>query len=189
MIIGIVGLNGSGKDTLAKYISKKYDFEWVSISDLIREECIARGISISSRDNLNKLAEELREKFGPDIWIKKALDKYTPNKKFVLSSFRHPSEINLVKKNKGNMILVDVPIEIRFKRTIKRVLKNKKDHGSTVFEDFVKKEKRELSNSNKNKMQMGECIKMFDYKLDNSSNLSVLKKNADKLMKKLLKNN
>lgn len=186
MLIGIVGLNGSGKDTLAKHISKKFGFKWISISDLVRKECVLRGISISNRDNIYKLAEELRAELGPDVWIKKALEDYSPKKKFILSSFRHPSEINLVKQKRGKIILIDAPIELRFKRTINRVLHNPNDHGSIVFEDFVKKEERELFNIDKNKMQMGECIKMFDYKLDNSSDLSTLKKNANNLIEKII---
>ncbi len=187
MLIGIVGLNGSGKDTLAKYISTKYNFEWISISDLVRKECINQGLSVSNRDNIYLVAENMRQKFGPDIWIKKALENYSSQKKYVLSSFRHPLEIDLVKKNNGVIILVDAPIDIRFKRTIDRVLHNPTDHGSVVFEDFLKKEKRELYNVDKNKMQMGECIKMFDYKIDNSGNLDILKNKTDLLINNILK--
>lgn len=183
MLIGIVGLNGSGKDTAAKYINEKYAFDWISISDLVRKECVNSGLSVSNRDNIYQVAESMREKHGPDVWIKKALENYSKEKKFVLSSFRHPSEIDLLKEKGGMIILIDAPIEIRFKRTVDRVLHNPDDHGSMVFEDFVKKEERELSNPDPNKMQMGKCIKMFDHKIDNSNNLDVLKNSIDELMK------
>jgi dephospho-CoA kinase len=186
MLIGIVGLNGSGKDTAAKYICEKYDFKWISVSDIIRKECLKRGMSIDNRDNLNSLAEKLRAEEGPDVWVKKALINYSKNKKYVLSSFRHPSEIDRLKEKDGIIILIDAPIDVRFKRTVDRVLHNPKDHGSIVFEDFVAKEKRELSNIDPNKMQMGECIKKYDYKIDNSSNLDNLKLNIDKLMKEII---
>lgn len=186
MLVGIVGLNGSGKDTAAKYISEKYGFDWISISDLVRKECIKKNLSIENRDNLRNTAEGEREKYGPDIWIKKALKNYSEEKKFVLSSFRHPSEIKQVKDKNGIIILIDAPIEIRFKRTVDRVLHNPSDHGSIVFDDFLEKEKKELKNSDPNKMQMGECIKMFDYKIDNSNNLDILKKSIDDLIKKII---
>ena len=185
VLIGVVGLNGSGKDTIAKYLKDSYGFEWVSLSDMIRKEVIAQGKNISNRDDINFVAEDTRKKFGPDIWIRKALEDYSPEQKLVLSSFRHPSENKIVKENKGIMIFVDVPIEIRFKRTVDRVLHNAHDHGSIVFEDFKKKEERELSNPDKDKMQMGECIKLFDYKVDNSKTQEFLFSQIDKIMSKL----
>lgn len=189
MLIGVVGLNGSGKDTLAKYISQKHDFEWISISNLVRDECIKQGLSINNRDNLRLIAEKLRSEYGPDIWVKKALKNYSPKKNFILSSFRHPLEITFIKNKNGKIILVDVPLKIRFKRTKERVKKNPLDHGDTNFNDFVKKEERELVNIDKNKMQLGECTKMFDYKIDNSKDLDSLKKNTDILLKKILNKN
>jgi dephospho-CoA kinase len=185
MLIGIVGLNGSGKDTVAKYLVESYGFEWVSLSNMVRLEVIAQGKNVSNRDDLNFVAEDTRKKFGPDIWIKKSLKGYSKEKKLVLSSFRHPSENRIVKENNGVMIFVDVPIELRFKRTQERVLKDPKDHGSISFEDFKKKEERELVNIDKDKMQMGECIKLFDYKVDNSTTLDNLYSQIDKIMQKL----
>lgn len=185
MLLGVVGLNGSGKDTVAKYLHEEYGFEWVSLSDEVRKEVLARGLDLANRDNLNFVAEDMRKKFGPSIWIQRSLKTYSPSLDFVLSSFRHPSEIDIVHENKGKMILVDAEMQIRFQRTVERVLHNAKDHGSVGFEDFKAKEERELSNPDKDKMQMGACVKMFDYKVDNNTNLENLYSQVDKLMTSL----
>jgi dephospho-CoA kinase len=185
MLLGVVGLNGSGKDTVAKYLREYYGFEWVSLSDMVRKEVLARGLSVSNRDSLNMVAEDMRKKAGPSIWIQRSLENYSPEKDLVLSSFRHPSEIDIVHEKKGKMILVDAKIEIRFQRTVERVLHNAQDHGSVGFDDFKKKEERELSNPDKDKMQMGACVLMHDFKIDNNTSVENLYAQIDIVMKNL----
>ena len=186
MLIAVVGLNGSGKDTVAKIIVDKFGFTTVSISDIIRREVAARGLDSTLRDNMNFVAEGERKKHGPDVWIKKALNNYSSKDKIVLSSFRHPSEINIVKEKGGVVILCDANLETRFNRTVQRVKDNPALHGSTTLEDFKRTERIELSNPDKNKMQMGQCVKMFDYKIDNNSTLEKLYSQVDSLMKMIM---
>ncbi|MCX5687163.1 MAG: AAA family ATPase, partial [Candidatus Omnitrophica bacterium] len=76
MIIGLTGANASGKGEVASYLKSK-SFEYYSLSDILREEAKARGIE-SSRENLIRLGNELRERNGPsvlaDFVIKKIKD-------------------------------------------------------------------------------------------------------------------
>lgn len=62
MIIGLTGKNASGKGEVANYLQKK-EFIYFSLSDVIRGEATKLGLN-HSRDNLIKLGNELREKFG-----------------------------------------------------------------------------------------------------------------------------
>jgi adenylate kinase family enzyme len=45
MIVGIVGLNGSGKDTFADYIVKKYGFSHKDLGQEIRDELIQKSLA------------------------------------------------------------------------------------------------------------------------------------------------
>lgn len=54
-IIGISGTNGAGKDTLAALRHEKEGAEHVSLSDILRRELIARGIT-PERENLMNLS-------------------------------------------------------------------------------------------------------------------------------------
>ncbi len=45
MIIGVTGKMGAGKDTFAVYLGKK-GFIHISLSDIIRQEAVARGLSL-----------------------------------------------------------------------------------------------------------------------------------------------
>jgi len=48
-IIGIGGTNASGKDTVAQMLVKKYGWQYVSLSDLLRDELKSRGESITRK--------------------------------------------------------------------------------------------------------------------------------------------
>ena len=73
MIIGITGDYASGKDSAAS-ILEKMNFYHVSFSDLIREELRRRNIKIT-RENLIEMGNRMREKSGPNILAKIALEK------------------------------------------------------------------------------------------------------------------
>lgn len=62
-IIGISGTNGAGKDTLAALRHEKEGAEHVSLSDILRRELIARGIT-PERENLMNLSRQWRDESG-----------------------------------------------------------------------------------------------------------------------------
>lgn len=178
MIIGVVGLNGSGKDTVAEYIASKLSCKVISLSDIVREETRLRGLDSSKRDNLNFVSESLRKTQGADYLIKRALKDFVSDENLVLSSFRHPSEIIFLKSKKGVVVRVDADVRTRYERTVSR----KRDVGDS-FEDFIKKENRELFNVDKDRMQIAECLKMADFIIDNNGSLDFLFSQIDSLLK------
>ncbi len=187
MLIAVIGLNGSGKDTVADYISEKYNFEKISLSSIVREEVVKAGLDPLNRDNMNQISEGLRKKDGSDYLMQRVIKKYSQGKNFVLSSFRHPSEIDVVKNNGGVVIRVDVDLKTRYLRTIQRVKNDPTAHGDIgTFEEFVAKQERELSNPDNDKMQINEVMKMSDYIIDNNSTLEDLNKKVNNLMCELL---
>ncbi|MFA5763509.1 MAG: AAA family ATPase [archaeon] len=183
MLIAVVGLNGSGKDTVANYIATKFGYKHVSLSNIVRDIVREQGKDPSDRDNLNSIADEQRKLVGPNFLAKKALVNYSLKDKLVLSSFRHPAEIEVVKEKKGVVLRIDVPLEVRFARTALRKKQNPNtDHGSVEIEDFIEKEKRELSNPDKDKMQINEVLKLADFIIKNDSTLASLYKKIDNFM-------
>ena len=59
IIIGFTGRNGSGKTTACEMLGAK-GFQYLSLSDAIREEAKRRGLA-EERENLIALGNELRE--------------------------------------------------------------------------------------------------------------------------------
>jgi dephospho-CoA kinase len=169
MIIGVTGNNGSGKDTFANYLVSKKGFEHISLSDFIREETARRGIELA-RHNFHDVGNEMREKSGPDILAKLALDRMDTGKNYVVTSIRNPNEVRELKAA-GHFVLVavDAPIKIRFARIIDRNRKNEKEIIS--FEEFKRFEADELESQLSSSQQIKECVAMASFNVDNDSDL------------------
>ncbi|MEJ0072722.1 MAG: AAA family ATPase [Candidatus Saccharibacteria bacterium] len=58
-LIGLSGTNGSGKDTVGSMIAEKYNYLFISVSDLLRAELRRRGLLII-RENTRELSAEWR---------------------------------------------------------------------------------------------------------------------------------
>jgi len=170
LIIGLSGTNASGKDTVAKFFSKK-GFNHFSLSDEIRKILEKEKIK-ATRDNLIRKGNELRKKFKPGILAQIVLRRIKD--KAVVSSIRNIAEINYLKKNSYFcLIFVDAPIKLRYKRIKQR----EKLTDIQTFEEFKKREGKEKS-KDKNKQQLDLCRKQADFIVINDKSL-------DKLYKKI----
>ncbi|TSC93367.1 MAG: hypothetical protein CEN91_245 [Candidatus Berkelbacteria bacterium Licking1014_85] len=185
-IIGITGLNASGKDTVAEILVNKYHFISLSLSDMIREECVKRNLEII-RENLIKIGNELREKFGTNILASRILQKFkqlnkSNNLHFIATSIRHPDEAKYFKEN-TNFTLVEVYSNkiTRYKRTVQRAKIGEKNIS---YQKFIELEKSELK-GNKTSQQLLNVINLCDYKIINNKGLNKLKHEVEKLVKYL----
>lgn len=174
MIIGITGFNSSGKDTAAEHLKKK-GFTSFSLSDMIRDEATKRGIS-QDRANLQKLGNELREKFGAGVLAKMAVQRvHGKNTDFVITSIRNPSEVEELRKLKEFVLFgVDCPIETRYERARNRA----RDKDVISFEKF--KESEQLENSSlETGQQLDKVMKMSDRRIANDSTVEIFHKRID----------
>ena len=73
MIIGLTGSFCGGKDSVADYLGEK-GFIHFSLSDMLREELRKRKKKVT-RENLQKIGKELREKHGDSVLAERALKK------------------------------------------------------------------------------------------------------------------
>jgi len=182
MIIGLTGFYCSGKDTVAEYLVKEKGFVHYSLSDILREELRRRKLK-PTRDNLIKIGNHLREKFGYSILAKKILEKCTENRNYVISSIRHPAEIEeLKKRNDFYLVNVKAPAKLRFKRMLER----KREGDVKTFKDFLKYEKIE-SQKNGSGQQLEMCKKLAFKTINNSGSKKDLYSKVDNLLEKLQK--
>ena len=177
MLIGIVGLNGSGKDSVAEYLVDKYHFAHKDLGQEIRQELKALGRNYLDRNEMIALGNEMRQKYGYNYWCKRAIESVASSD-IVITSIRNPSEAEEIKSRGGKIIGISANLNVRFQRTIQRVKDNpdgNTKHGDIKsFDDFQAKERKELESNDPSKQQLLKCIAMADYTIDNNGDIKQL---------------
>ncbi len=184
VIIGITGTLGAGKGTIVEYLQKTKGFKHYSMSDYITQQIKQRGLAVN-RDNMVKVANDLRAKFGA-AYIATELYKQAQQDggDCVIESLRTPAEIEEL-QNKGNFYLlaIDADAKLRFERIKHRgSLKDGVD-----FNKFLEDEKREMQNTEPHKQNLSKCIAMADYKVDNSGSFEELYQRVEDVLNVILK--
>lgn len=187
IIIGLTGWFASGKDSVADYLVQK-GFKSYSLSDVIREELTRRGLD-HGRDNLQAVANQLREEHGAGYLAEQVLAKIATNKstnEFVLPSVRTLGEVTVFRKYDGFILInVDATTETRFERLKKRA--RTADEKNLTFEDFKKKEELEKFKKGGNAFgqQLDKVIEVADIKVDNNGTHKHLFSQIDKTLKEI----
>lgn len=181
MFIGFTGPNASGKGEAIKYLVEKYKFISTSLSDIIRSEAKTRNLE-PIRENLIAIGNELRQKEGPAVLAKRAIQKIKNMPQAVIDSIRNPFEIEELRNNLKNfkLIAITADIKIRFERAKKRG----RIGDGTTFEEFQKQEEKELK-GDENSQQLLKCMEMADFTIDNSGEIQELYKQLDKILQQL----
>lgn len=180
MIIGVTGLYGTGKDTVAQLLVEK-NFFHISLSDMLREELKERNVPLT-RDNLIDVGNELRQKFGYSVLAEKALAKVKDGENFVITSIRNPDEAALILQEVDSILVnVTTPIDIRLARIIER---DRVGDPKTV-EELKEKEKKEMSDD-PSAQQLHRVMKLAKVTLKNDKGMDELRKKVDKLVKDYL---
>jgi hypothetical protein len=133
MLVGILGLKGSGKDTIGNYLIENYNFEKIAYAGALKDAicCVFgwdRNMMEGATDESRKWREEtdpywgfspremmqrigtdlFRKQIKDDIWIKSLklkLEKMTQN--VVITDCRFNNEIDVIKEKGGIIILVE----------------------------------------------------------------------------------
>jgi len=172
-LIGLTGTNGAGKGEVAEYF-KKRSYKYFSLSDLIREE-LKRSGKKPTRNNLIKIGNKLRKKFGADILARKVMKKIKG--KAIIDSIRNPQEVEYLRKQENFILLaVDAPPEVRYERVKKRG----RDESASTLEEFIAKEEEEMAGSEMGQ-QLRQCMEMADRTIINDSTLKDLHRKLEKL--------
>lgn len=174
MIFGVTGYLASGKDTVAEMLIGK-GFSHYSLSDELRAILRERNVEIT-RENLQKIGNELREKYGSEYLAERVIKK--AEQPAVITSIRTVGEVELLKDRGMKLIFVDAPIEIRYKRITKR-----KREGEEVlsFEQFKAQEDFEKGNK-ASSQQLHLVAEMADFTIINDRTLQELKNKVDNIL-------
>lgn len=173
MIIGLTGLAGCGKDTVAKHLQEKHGYKMLVFSDILVEEAKTRGME-PTKMNLSVLGDELRKGMGNAALAKKLLEKIDPQQSYVISGFRSPEEVYAIQNEVIDFCLVLVAAEksARFKR--------RRPEDPQTEEEFFARDERDIVNKG-----MGKVLEMADFTIDNNGSVNELCKKTDELLVKI----
>ncbi len=181
IIIGMIGEPAGGKGSVSNIIIKKYKTSHIATSDILKK--ILNSLHLEfSRENLTKLALQLKQTFGNPILMKALVEevKEMDNNLVIVDGFRMPGDPEYFKEKYGEnfyLIYVTADQKIRYERSVKRG--EKAGESTTSFEEFQENERKGTESS------ISEVAKNADFKIVNNGNEKELEKQVLELMGKI----
>jgi len=177
-VIGFCGLPGSGKSTVLKAIEDLGVI--ITMGDIIRNETRKRSIEPTD-ENLGKIAQELRDKFGPDILAEKCvvLIKNLETEVIFIDGLRSIAEVKVFRKSwKFPIVAVMIDDNIRYERLSKRA----RPDDPKSLENLRERDQREIS------FGLKKVIYSANYKVNNNLSVEEVQKIARDLILNIIKN-
>lgn len=175
IVLGVTGPNAAGKGEVSAILSAM-GFAIHSLSDIVREEALARGLP-PEREHLIRVGTELRERFGPGVLAERLLPRL--GGRDVVDSIRNPAEVEVLRRVPGFSLLgVRAPAEVRYERSRRRA----RPGDPASFEDFLSRERQENS-LNPAGQQLQATFDLADRVIDNDGDLGTLRAQVVALVK------
>jgi dephospho-CoA kinase len=144
IVIGTVGLNGSGKDTLIQYLHQRCGIPMLSMGDLVREIAARRGIP-PTRPNLHMLSQQAIEQHGADFFAKKLIARIeeAPWEVVGITGIRTPADVSAFSSHFGDDFIL-VHVRVSNPRTrFERVQRRDEARDPQSYERFLRQDREE----------------------------------------------
>lgn len=169
IIIGLTGPFGSGCTYVAKEFICSFGYQYLSLSDVLREEYKQiEGADESVRNNLQDFGNKLRETNGEDYLAKQIVKKikHSPTcNKWVIDSVRNTHEIDYLRKLPGKFYLMSIWAD---KMTRWERVQDYYDKNQSIFESD---DKRDSDEKVEYGQQVSLCYQMSDVVVLNTKKL------------------
>jgi dephospho-CoA kinase len=162
---------------------KEKGFTHYSVRQYLINKIKEQGLPVN-RDTMTATANALRKDHHPAFIIEELYNQARlKGKNAIIESIRTPGEIDFL-KTQGEFFLfaLDAKPETRYQRILARG--SETDHVD--YKTFIANEKREMSTTDPNKQNLGKCIQMADFRVDNNGDVNNLYDAIDKILKKIV---
>lgn len=164
--IGAVGLNGSGKDALMKYLHERHGIPTLSMGDVVREMAAQRGIP-TTRSSLHEISRQAIEQHGADFLAKELIAQIEESWDAVgITGIRTPADVRTFRNRFGDdFVLIRVRVgDVRTR--FDRVKERNETRDPESFERFLRQDQEE-----KEMFQIERAADMADITIDNDGSL------------------
>lgn len=176
-IIGLVGETGSGKDTVANYLKKKYNAKLMRFADPIKETLSIYFDKLSKEDQA-WLYMVFKDRFGEDI-LSRAMRKRVDDEDgfIVINGLRMPTDFDFIKEfDEAKVLYVTASQEMRWRRVTSR---GEKSDDDISFKDFKNLDKKPTE------VHIAEIGKRADFTIANERDLKYLLDEAESFVQSL----
>lgn len=177
IVVGLVGATGSGKDTVAEYLEKKYKAKLMRFADPLKET-LSIYFDKFSKEDQQWLANLFMQRFGKDI-LSRALRKRIDDGEglILVNGIRFWEDFHFVKSyTRSYIIYVRVNQKLRWERV--------KNRGEKT-DDKVSFEKFQEIDRNETERYVQEIGEKADFIIDNEKDLKYLLEKTDEAMRKI----
>lgn len=178
IILGFVGLLGSGKGTAATMLKEKYGAEIHVFSNILKDILRRLGLPVS-RENLQGLSTSLRTQFGQDL-LAKAMAQEVGGAEadlIVIDGIRRIEDMSYLNGMPGfHLIHISAPEKIRYERVSKRA--EKPGETGMSWEEF------QVISKGEPELQIPSVAAKAEIEIDNSLDMEQLEKALADLLQK-----
>ncbi len=139
VILGLVGETGSGKDTVAHYLQRRYDVDLLRFSKPLKKT-LSLFFEQPSKDDQAWLYSVFKERFGEDV-LHRGIARYIDQHSGIMcvNGLRMMMDMDFVRSYKHNHIIyVTADQKVRWERTLSRGEKSDDNQTLAEFKKFEK---------------------------------------------------
>lgn len=182
-VIGVVGLQASGKTVVASHLEEK-DASRVRMGNVVWNEVKKSGLDVNE-ENVAKVANKLREEDGMGAVAARCIplikEEGKENEIVVVDGIRGIAEVEEFEKEFGKDFVL-ISIESSPETRYRRIKKRNREDDIKDFEDFRKKDERELN------WGLEEAMKAADYRILNEGSIIELKDKVSEIFEGVREN-
>jgi dCMP deaminase len=170
MILGVSGLNGSGKGEVIRFLAAR-SFYPLSLSDVIREELRRQGLA-ETRERMIETGNALRAAEGPGALAQRLAARLEADRNYVVDSVRHPAEVEALRARtrRFRLMWVEASEAVR----LERIRARGRSGDPTSLEQLRALEGRELGSEVPTSQQLLAVRDLADFSVRNEGSLEEL---------------
>lgn len=165
--VGVIGRNGSGKDSLVDHLHRRWGVPKMSIGDIARDIARERNVE-PSREELHAISMACSERHGADFFARRAVQRLAERswKAVVVSGIRSPADVRTFRDHFGrDFILVRVEVS-DIRERFERLRRRRAPGDPRTFQEFMDQEKAE-----KDRFHLDAALRRADFAILNDGSL------------------